>query len=106
MARISISTRRAAAKINWKHSKRLQPGKLVALSTDFFQRDCRVGVVAQRPVENGLDQNPPTIDIFWGKINEAVIDPDQELVMVESRNGYYEAVRHALKGLQHASTEW
>lgn len=26
--------------------------------------------------------------------------------MVESRNGYYEAVRHALKGLQRAAQEW
>lgn len=78
----------------------------MALSSDFFQTDCRVGIVAQRPIEGGLDQNPPVVDIFWGDTDQAVIDPDQELVMLESRNGYYEAVRHALKGLQHASREW
>ncbi|CAN8099902.1 unnamed protein product [Discula destructiva] len=106
IARVSISTQRAGAKIKWKQSKRLQPGKIVALSTDYFKTDCRVAVVAQRPIEGGLDQNPPVVDIIWANFNEAVVDPDQELVMVESRNGYYEAVRHALKGLQHAAHEW
>lgn len=82
------------------------PGKVVALSTDFFQKDCRVAVIAQRPIEGGLDQKPPMIDIIWADIDQAVINPDQDLVMVESRNGYYEAVRHALRGLQHAAHEW
>lgn len=105
LARISFSTQRAGVRIKWKQSKRLQAGKIVALSTDFFKSDCRVAVVAQRPIEGGLDQKPPVIDILWANTNEAVIDPDQDLVMVESRSGYYEAVRHALKGLQHAARE-
>lgn len=106
IARISLSTARAGVKIKWKQSKRLQPGKAVALSTDFFKADCRVAVVAQRPIEGGLDQSPPVIDIIWADGSQALVDPDQELVMVESRNGYYEAVRHALKGLQRAAQEW
>lgn len=106
IARVSFSTVRAGAKIKWKQSKRLQPGKAVALSTDFFKTDCRIAVIAQRPIEGGLDQSPPVIDIIWASADQALIDPDQELVMVESRNGYYEAVRHALKGLQHAAREW
>lgn len=106
LARVSFSTVRAGVKIKWKQSKRLQPGKAVALSTDFFKTDCRVAVIAQRPIEGGLDQSPPIIDIIWAAAGQALIDPDQELVMVESRNGYYEAVRHTLKGLQHAAQEW
>lgn len=106
IARISFSTARAGVKIKWKQSKRLQPGKAVALSTDFFKTDCRVAVIAQRPIEGGLDQSPPIIDIIWASADQALIDPDQEVVMVESRNGYYEAVRHTLKGLQHAAREW
>lgn len=105
-ARISFSTQRANARIRWSQSKRLQAGKIVALSNDYFTKDCRVAVVAQRPVEGGLDLKPPVIDIFWANPAEAVVDPDQDFIMVESRNGYYEAVRHALKGLQHAAREW
>ncbi|KAJ4419793.1 hypothetical protein N0V82_004728 [Gnomoniopsis sp. IMI 355080] len=106
IARISFSTVRAGVKIKWKQSKRLQPGKAIALSTDFFKTDCRVAVVAQRPIEGGLDQCPPVVDIIWADANQALVDPDKELVMVESRNGYYEAVRHALTGLQRAAQEW
>lgn len=106
MARVSFSTYRAGARIKWKQSQRLMPGKIVALSTDNFQTDCRVAVIAQRPFEGGLDQNPPLIDITWADPDQAVINPDQSLVMVESRNGYYESVRHALRGLQHAMREW
>ncbi|KAJ9131742.1 Helicase required for RNAi-mediated heterochromatin assembly 1 [Pleurostoma richardsiae] len=102
--RISFSTERAGRKIMWQYSKRLTPGTLVALTPvgDSFSSICKVGVVAQRPYHNGLDQNPPQVDIFWADIDNAVVNPGQELVMVESRNGYFEAIRHALVGLQHA----
>lgn len=103
ICRITFSTHRAGCRIKWKQSKRLLPGKIIALSTDNFNKDCRVAVVAQRPVEGGLDQFPPSIDILWADTNQAVVDPDQELVMVESRNGFYESVRHALTGLQQAT---
>ena len=103
ICRIIFSTRRADRRIKWKQSKRLLPGKIIALSNDNFNKDCRVAVVAQRPFEGGLDQFPPSIDIFWGDAEQAVVDPDQDLVMIESRNGFYEAVRHALTGLQQAT---
>lgn len=106
IARVSFSTQRAGAKIKWKQSKRLQPGSIVALSSDSFQTDCRVAHIAQRPIEDGLDQNPPVVDIIWADPSQALIDPEIELVMVESRSGYYEAARHALRGLQHAAQEW
>ncbi|KAG8160778.1 hypothetical protein KVR01_009042 [Diaporthe batatas] len=103
--RVSFSTQRAGRRIQWKQAKRLTPGRIVALSTDSFQTDCRVAIVAQRPIEGGLDQNPPTVDIIWACAEEAVVDPDQELVMIESRNGFYEAARHAMIGLQMAAGE-
>lgn len=91
--------------ILWKQAKRLTPGRVVALSSDNFQDDCRVAIIAQRPIEGGLDQNPPTVDIIWGSAEQAVVDPDHELVMIESRNGFYEAARHAMVGLQLAAGE-
>ncbi|KKY34264.1 suppressor of ascus dominance 3 [Diaporthe ampelina] len=105
ICRISFSTRRAGRKVLWKQAKRLTPGRIVALSSDNFQSDCRVAIVAQRPIEGGLDQNPPTVDIIWGGAEEAIVDPDHELVMLESRNGFYEAARHAMIGLQLAAGE-
>jgi len=84
------------------------PGTAVALSlaTDNFQTVCKIATVAQRPYAGGLDKNPPEIDIFWADTEDAVFDPGQELVMVESGNGYYESVRHVLVGLQHAMETW
>lgn len=105
ICRVSFSTRRAGRKVLWKQAKRLTPGRIVALSSDNFQRDCRVAIVAQRLIEGGLDQNPPTVDIIWGSAEDAIVDPDHELVMIESRNGFYEAARHAMIGLQLAAGE-
>lgn len=105
ICRVSFSTRRAGRTVLWKQAKRLTPGRTVALSSDNFQKDCRVAIVAQRPIEGGLDQNPPTVDIIWACAEEAVVDPDHELVMIESRNGFYEAARHAMIGLQLAAGE-
>lgn len=105
ICRVSFSTRRAGRMILWKQAKRLTPGRVVALSSDNFQSDCRVAIIAQRPIEGGLDQNPPTVDIIWGSAEQAVVDPDHELVMIESRNGFYEAARHAMVGLQLAAGE-
>lgn len=105
ICRVSFSTRRAGRKILWKQAKRLTPGRIVALSSDNFQSDCRVAIMAQRPIEGGLDQNPPTVDIIWGSAEQAIVDPDHELVMIESRNGFYEAARHAMIGLQLAAGE-
>jgi helicase required for RNAi-mediated heterochromatin assembly 1 len=105
LCRISFSTERAQKKILWQQSRRLVPGCVLAISTkrDNFKSICWTATVAQRPYRGGLDQNPPQIDIVWGDINEYVIDPDMELIMVEARSGYFEAVRHTLVGLQMAA---
>jgi helicase required for RNAi-mediated heterochromatin assembly 1 len=78
---------------------------MLAVSTakDMFKTVCKIATVAQRPFLGGLDQIPPEIDLFWARPVEAVFDPSEELVMVESRNGFFEAVRYVLVGLQLAA---
>ena len=104
--RVQFSLRRAEKRIRWEQSKRLMSGSIVALTTatDKFDNICKVGVVAARPLV-GLQQNPPTIDIFFNCTDELEIDPQQEWLMIESRSGYYEAHRHTLRALQKMSIE-
>lgn len=75
--RIEFSHERAGKQIRWKQSSRLQQGTMVALSpmTDSFRSVCKIAIVAARPIEGGLDCNPPQIDIFWGDLDDAVFDP-------------------------------
>jgi helicase required for RNAi-mediated heterochromatin assembly 1 len=51
-------------------------GTIVALTTsrDMFSSILKIAVVAARPIEGGLDQNPPSVDLFWADPNEAEID--------------------------------
>lgn len=103
LARVSFSTERSKFKIVWQQSKRLQPGKIVALSpkNDGFKSICKIATVAQRPYVDGLDQDPPVVDLLWANPEDAVLDPNLEMVMIESLHGYFESARHALVGLQH-----
>jgi helicase required for RNAi-mediated heterochromatin assembly 1 len=75
--RIEFSHERAGKQIRWLQSTRLTAGTLVALSPvrDNFRTICKAAIIAARPFEGGLDQNPPQIDIFWGKDEEVVFDP-------------------------------
>lgn len=104
ICRVGFSTENALHRIKWQQSRRLTPGALVAISTaaDKFRKLCMVATIAQRPYKDGLDQKPPLVDIIWANPNEAIVDPELELIMVESRSGYFEAVRHTLVGLQMA----
>ena len=86
--------------------------KIVALSTkqDNFKTICMVARVAQKEFVGGLEpgegehpDTPPRIDIAWADPQDAVLDPNVELIMIEARNGYYESVRHAMRGLQNWS---
>ncbi|KAK7418076.1 hypothetical protein QQX98_004215 [Neonectria punicea] len=112
--RISLSTERSPSKVNWAQSGRLTAGSLVALShrSDNFKTQCFVAIVAARYLKGGLepdpaagenDNTPPRIDIFWANHNDALLDPSNDLVMIEAKGGYYETVRHAMVGLQHAA---
>lgn len=98
---IEFSYEKSGKRINWKQSKRLQQGTLVALSPtkDKFQTSCIIGIVAARPL-SAVEQNPPQIDLFWADIEEARFDPSEEYVMIEARSGYFEANRHMLVAMQ------
>lgn len=77
--RISFSCERAGKRIRWNSSKRLTAGTLVALTPakDMFRTVCKVATIAARPIEGGVDQNPPQVDLFWGKLGDAVCDPTE-----------------------------
>ncbi|KAI1473401.1 P-loop containing nucleoside triphosphate hydrolase protein [Daldinia eschscholtzii] len=108
MCQVQFSTERSGKKIRWSQTRRLTVGTLVAISTakDRFKTICMPAIISEHRIRDGLDQNPPTIYFQWANISDAVMDPNQELVMIETRLGYFEAVRHSMVGLQHvAATE-
>ncbi|PGH16195.1 hypothetical protein AJ79_01962 [Helicocarpus griseus UAMH5409] len=104
--KLTFSTARAGKNIVWEYSPRLTTGNIVALTpaSDMFKSKCSVAVVAARPLE-GLKNVPSEIDIFFARAEDAEFDPQQEFVMVEARNGYYEASRHTLTALQKMGRE-
>jgi helicase required for RNAi-mediated heterochromatin assembly 1 len=75
--KVSFSTERAGKQIRWEQSKRLLQGSMVALSpaSDMFEKVCKIAIVAGRPIFEGLDQNPPVIDLFWGDPSDVAFDP-------------------------------
>lgn len=75
--RVSFNTERASKGIRWEQSKRLLQGTLVALSPsrDSFKSICKLAIIAARPFVGGLDQNPPTVDLYWAEPSEAEFDP-------------------------------
>lgn len=80
---MEFSCERAGKQIRWEQSKRLMQGTIVALTPerDMFKTICKVATVAARVIQGGLDQDPPSIDLFWGDPKDIVIDP------VESESG-------------------
>jgi hypothetical protein len=74
--RVAFSTDRCDKQIRWSQSERLKQGTIVALTPhrDMFEKICKVAVVAARPLD-GLEQDPPQVDIFWGDPDDAVFDP-------------------------------
>ncbi|KAJ5517953.1 hypothetical protein N7453_000375 [Penicillium expansum] len=103
---IQFSTRRAGKNIAWTYSNRLNPGAVVALSpkNNAFSSKCVVAVVACRLLE-GVEKDPPEVDLFLASPDDIEVDPQQEWVMVEARAGYFEANRHTLTALQKLSKE-
>lgn len=90
----------------WDYSKRLISGSIVALSPaeDCFKCKCVIAVVAARPLD-GVKKQPPEIDIFFARAEDAEFDPHKEWIMVECRNGYYEASRHTMTAMQKMANE-
>ena len=105
-ARIQFSTARSGRRILWQASKRLVSGTLVALSPvdDHFETKTVIALVAARSLQ-GVQCNPPEIDIFFSRPEDTQVDPQQEWTMVEAKTGYYEAYRHTLRAVQKLSQE-
>ncbi|KAJ5512243.1 hypothetical protein N7463_001795 [Penicillium fimorum] len=87
---IQFSTRRAVVALTPKQNA--------------FSSKCVVAIVACR-LQEGVEKDPPEIDIFLASPDDIEIDPQQEWIMVEARAGYFEANRHTLTALQKLSKE-
>ena len=76
--RIEFSNERAGKLIRWDQSKRLIQGSVVAITThrDNFRSVCKIAIIAARPLE-GVQQNPPQLDIFWGDDKDTAFDPSE-----------------------------
>ncbi|KAL4941600.1 hypothetical protein BDV06DRAFT_235995 [Aspergillus oleicola] len=104
--RLRFSTNRAGRNIAWEYSKRLISGSVVALSPadDAFKTKCVIAVIAARPLD-GVKLCPPEVDIFFSDPADADFDPQLEWIMVEAKQGYYEASRHTMTALQKLDQE-
>jgi helicase required for RNAi-mediated heterochromatin assembly 1 len=96
-AKASFSLNRAGKQIRWQQSKRLIPGTLVCLSQDNFET-FKIATVAARPL-GGLSLNPPEVDLIF-HVDEIEIDATKPFLMVESRQGYFEAFKWVLRAIQ------
>ncbi|KAF7955588.1 hypothetical protein EAE96_004514 [Botrytis aclada] len=105
--RIELSSDKAGKRIRWEQSSRLTQGSLLCLSptSDKFRSICKVGTVAARPIECGLDCDPPRVDIFFGDDRDIILNPTESYIMIQSRVGFFEAYRHVLVALQKLVTE-
>jgi helicase required for RNAi-mediated heterochromatin assembly 1 len=105
-ARITFSTVRAGCKINWQSSSRLISGSILALTPakDKFRTKCIIAIVAARP-KAGVECNPPEIDIYFSRAEDAEIDPQVEWLMIEAKKGFYESMRYTMQALQKMSGE-
>ncbi|KIW20615.1 hypothetical protein PV08_01190 [Exophiala spinifera] len=107
-ARVRFSTRRAGKRISWSTSKRLVSGSIVVLMRAKDKRvdlsRLIVAVVAARPL-SGVELDTPEIDLTFTDTEAVQIDPQEEFIMLESKQGYYEAYRHTLRALQKLSQE-
>lgn len=102
--RMSFSTDRSRVHINWKTSKRLSTGSLIAITPakDMFRSHIIAAVVAARPLSL-IDEKIPQFDVFI--CYDAVFDPLVEYVIVEETSAFFEAQRHNLLALQRMTQE-
>jgi helicase required for RNAi-mediated heterochromatin assembly 1 len=89
-------------RVLWEQSKRLIPGTLVCLSQDNFET-FKVATVAARPLA-GLELNPPEVDLLFD-VDELEVDVTKTFLMVESREGYFEASKWVLRSIQRMTEE-
>ncbi|KAG0633910.1 P-loop containing nucleoside triphosphate hydrolase protein [Tuber brumale] len=95
--KVSFSLNRAGKRVRWENSKRLLPGTLVCLSNDNF-KTLKLATIAARP-KAGLEMPMPEVDLLFTE-GETEFDSTETFIMVESRQGYFEAYKWTLKALQ------
>ncbi|PWW74135.1 P-loop containing nucleoside triphosphate hydrolase protein [Tuber magnatum] len=95
--KVSFSLNRAGKRVRWENSKRLLPGTLVCLSNDNF-KTLKLATIAARP-KAGLELPMPEVDLLFTE-GETEFDSTETFIMVESRQGYFEAYKWTLKALQ------
>lgn len=61
-------------------------------------------VVAARPLAGVLCQEPE-IDVYLSRPEDIQLDPQDEWLMIEAKQGYFEAYRHTLEALKMLSHE-
>ncbi|KEY65253.1 hypothetical protein S7711_01773 [Stachybotrys chartarum IBT 7711] len=108
--RVSFRTERSTESVVWSQCNRLKDGSVVALApkSDGFKTKCMIGVISTLYAKNVQDASGevksfPEVDVYFAIQTDAIIDPNIEMVMIESTSGYYESIRHVMVGLQHAS---
>ncbi len=74
----------------------------MAVSTvkDAFRTVCKIATVASQPRQSTSDRPVLEVELFWATSDQAIFDPTEELVLLESRTGYFESIRYSLVGLQ------
>ncbi|ROT41621.1 hypothetical protein SODALDRAFT_245579, partial [Sodiomyces alkalinus F11] len=107
--RFKFSMFRSAGFIDWTRTERLIPGCCVALSPadDMFDSSCFPAIVVGRNCSDPTGRMTPVIDLEFedAETLARVANPNLDLVMVEARSNYYEAVRHVMVGLKQAAGE-
>ncbi|KAL2758325.1 hypothetical protein ACRALDRAFT_1048151 [Sodiomyces alcalophilus JCM 7366] len=107
--RFVFSAFRSRDSIDWIKTERLTPGTCVALSPahDNFDTLCFPAVVVGKDCRDATGVITPVIDLEFEdpEMLAKVANPNLDLVMVEARSNYYEAVRHVMIGLNQAVTE-
>ncbi|RDA85029.1 hypothetical protein CP532_4570, partial [Ophiocordyceps camponoti-leonardi (nom. inval.)] len=109
--RLAFSPPQNEAEAGLDKPEDITPGSLVVLSTheDGFRTKCFVGTVAPIPEdpEDAKDAGSPpdqsVIDLLWADPSDVVLDPNQKLIMLEPKSGYFESIRPIMTALQRSA---
>ncbi|KAI9493210.1 RNA helicase [Zychaea mexicana] len=97
-------------RISWPQSKRLIEGTMVLLSKDNFENDIKIATVVERGEQptRGANRFEYLINIHLERDNEndplsfgdPTLSSEDNYVMLEATEGYFEAYRHILSTIQ------
>lgn len=88
--------------INWENSKKLMFGSLVCFSSDFFAKDCLIGIICQRDTKKLEKEGTIYVKFnydFSGLSNiSSLPEMNTSYVMLET-SAYFESYKHVLEAL-------